>query len=134
MRPVPLPPAFRLVAAAVLAAAGMSLSPARAAAGCGDYVTIEGRVDAGHPDEHGPSAAEPVAPRPPCYGPGCSDRPAAPQLPVTTPPGPPAPEGYADHPAAEPEGGRDPGWAAPLTPDGRRVRTASAIFHPPRAG
>jgi hypothetical protein len=108
----------------LVAVAGVVLLSGRAAAGCGDYVAIGGRVEAGPP-----------APMPkPCHGPECSSRPT-PSLPSTAPATAPTEHHDWATPAAD-AADPDPrsGWAVPHTSASRGVRLPRAIFHPPRAG
>jgi hypothetical protein len=117
--------------AALLLLAVACFSPARASAGCGDYVTI--RDDATAP-AHRVTPQTPA--NPPCHGPNCSGSPtreAPPLVPVV-------PTGHqpkeltrnpdpADGPDAEPgcSFDRDSTSARP-------IRQASSVYHPPRAG
>jgi len=132
MRPAVPPSAFRLVAA-VLAVAGVAFAPGKAAAACGDYVTVHGRSA-----DHAPPTAThdaPVLPRTPCHGPGCSERPAAPVSPPVAPVSVPAsPKGLAARTVIESDPDCHPGGVIPVTSESGTVRTSSAIFHPPRAG
>src|SRR5581483_2975243 len=80
----PLSTLLRGWRAALLLLAVACVNPARASAGCGDYVTIR--------DDAAPSAAHaaPVAPvKPPCHGPNCSGTPTreSPPLPPVVPAG-----------------------------------------------
>ena len=122
----PLPtPSFRPIAVAVLVAAGLTLAPGSASASCGDYVTVVGQTDAGH---------ETGAPRSPCTGPGCSNRPMTPILPLSTPVTSTAQaKELAARTAVEVETDPCAGWqlfTATKRPDSS---CTSAIFHPPRA-
>ena len=117
------------IALAVLAAA--ACSPGRAAAECGDYVHIvkDDPVKASTPG-HG----EPIAPRPPCHGPGCSEKPATPVLPLTAPvTDTEGPKELAARTPGDADPAAGPGWVVPVEPAGRPSRIPNPIFHPPRA-
>ncbi|MBX9628198.1 MAG: hypothetical protein K2X82_30650 [Gemmataceae bacterium] len=125
-----LPPAVptRLVAAAVLAAAGLLASPDRAAAGCGDYVVL---AETAPGTDHTP--ASPV-PQPPCHGPGCSGRP-------TEAPSPSAPVTHTADPdqLALPTGRvtartAPASWAAVADDASPPDPLRRPVFHPPRIG
>jgi hypothetical protein len=134
MRP-PLPSPLRGWRAALLLVAVVCLSPERAAAGCGDHVTILN--DSAKPDQHAtPGTSEvPANPARPCEGPNCSGVPNrhVPPLAPVTPVGPQAKEvvqclgavGADD----DPRGAFDRDPASP-----RPVRRPSSVFHPPRVG
>src|SRR5262245_34061869 len=119
------------------------LTPGRASAECGDYVTIlngpgasahqpmPGANDGATPNhENTPS---PV--KPPCHGPNCSSTPDLPFPPLA----PIAPVGTQVkeltghlHPATEADAG--PGRAFDRdTTSARPIRRASSVFHPPQS-
>ncbi len=118
-----------LGAALALGAALFAGGAPSAAASCGDYVHVlppgQSAVQPGGP------TADPAPHKAPCSGPGCRQAPSAP---MPTPP--PAPTSAPPHeailtaaPPSAPPGGA---WlcAGPaLSPR----RTATSIFHPPRA-
>jgi hypothetical protein len=123
---------IRATATALLLAAGMFISPGRAKADCGDYVTIAGQPS----DHHAMPADAPQgdSPRKPCDGPNCSkkqDSPVAPLRAPATPTGETKPAGtnlgVELPPAASGTGWViDPASALP-------VRTSTSVFHPPRS-
>lgn len=120
----------RLVAVALLAAAGLLVAPDRAAAGCGDYVSVAPDT----PDDPAAGRHAPAGPAAPCHGPGCSNAPSHPaplSAPVTAPAETdPWAAGLPDEPDSSDTATRR------LRPvdDGRAVRFTRPIFHPPRAG
>jgi hypothetical protein len=127
---LPRNPLVRVTTAAVLLAAGVLLSPGRAAASCGDYVTIGGQPAHAMPAS---GDAPAVAPRPPCSGPNCSNRQNSPVAPLQAPVTPPTdPKQLDARPgdADAPDAGRRLWFAEP---SGRPVRTSTSIFHPPRS-
>lgn len=118
------------------------LSPGRATAECGDYVTIR-NAPAGsvhHVPSDAPNAV-PVAETPtpakrPCHGPNCSGSPVreAPPMAPVAPAGPRAKElvrllDFIHGPDTDPGSGFDRDTTSP-----RPVSRADAIFHPPRRG
>ena len=115
---------FPALAALGLVIVGVALTPGGAAASCGSYVTIQGHADAGGPIP---------APTVPCHGPGCSNAPASPALPLTAPvtssQGSEQPSAHSDSSADSTAG---PRWGPFLSVDSHPVRVASSIFHPPR--
>jgi hypothetical protein len=126
---------FRGWRAALLLAAGVCLSPQRAAAECGDYVHILNAPAAStqHATPGTPETPAPAAP--PCQGPNCSGAPvrhAPPPGPVT-PAGPQAKEVVQSlDPVAATDGPRstfDRGFTS-----ARPVHRPSSVFHPPRLG
>ncbi len=125
-RALPRPP-VRVVAAALLLAAGLFGPAGRAEAGCGDYLSIDGRPAA----DHAGDADRP--PGEPCHGPNCSARecpPPAPLVPPITPNPLPKDRPAADAAVADPA----PGFDFPAEPPaGRPVRRSSQPFHPPRS-
>ena len=116
------------VAALVLVA--LALAPNRAAAGCGDSLTVQYGEAADHPmespvtDRHDPLS--------PCHGPECSGQPPVPFTPATPPvsQGPDA-KAYTispDDPSGSGSEGIEP------TPAGHGpVDRPTPIYHPPRA-
>jgi hypothetical protein len=135
--PFSLLPGWRaalLLVAVVCAACG---SPGRAAAECGDHVTILNRPTV-QPTPEGtasPAAGVPLAPpMAPCSGPNCSggsERHPAPLAPVSTAE-PPGKAVAAIGGTVEP-----PGDASSRVGDlttSRPIRRATSVFHPPRAG
>ena len=117
----------------MLLVAAACLTPDRAAAGCGDHVTILNGTSA---SDHQASRADTSEPaRLPCQGPNCSGEPfqhQAPLAPATTV----APQGKEIvQSTLEPSGdeglpsllGRDFSTAHPIL-------RASSVFHPPRIG
>ena len=123
-------------AATLLLAAGVFGSPQRAAAACGDYVTIEGQSAAGHdaPPVAGDELPPPFAPRKPCKGPGCSGSPAPASAPLTAP--------VSFHPSVkqllartetEPQHQPAAGWGRATDSADRPVRIPSDLLDPPRA-
>ena len=77
----------RAIGIALAITAGVAFSPARASAGCGDYVHLAGQM-AGPTGNAMPLPANHERedlPRPPCHGPGCSNRPSQPIPPLTAP-------------------------------------------------
>jgi hypothetical protein len=114
------------------------LTPNRASAECGDYVTILNGTAARHafPGDTPDAAADPGrAPvRPPCEGPHCSGSPArqAPPLAPVVPIGSQAKE-LTQHLGTD---GSEADRGAACDRDmssSRPIRRASSIFHPPRA-
>src|SRR5262245_47042971 len=125
--------------AALLLAAAACLTPGRASAECGDYVTIRnGPADPAHHATTRDATPQPdQAPaRPPCHGPNCSSAPARDPSPL--PPVAPTglqPKELTQHPAAAADPDAGPGSALDRDPSSARpVRRASSVFHPPRAG
>ena len=122
--------------AAVLLAAAVLLLPQRAAAACGDYVTIaddHGAATSSPAHDTHPADGRPASPGP-CHGPNCSrgpSEPFAPPAPSSTTPVQPKRwlTGLADGPEAP---GRS-GWCGALHSSGRAVRRPTPVFHPPRA-
>jgi hypothetical protein len=119
VRPTRLGPALLLVAVGWFA-------PGRAAAECGDYVTIGGR-----PVAH----AEGTIPGPlgPCPGPSCSPPPAPDPAPLSGgAPVPTAPDQSADWTAGRPAVG-EPGTLFSFPPSaGWPSARPVPVFHPPR--
>jgi hypothetical protein len=112
-------------------------TPARAAAECGDYVTI---LNSSQNASHTTSVANPnpeQMPAKPCHGPNCSSSPAR-----EFPPVPPAPSTSTNSvkESARNAAGTDDAVAALGSPFDRDltsphpIRRASSIFHPPRLG
>jgi hypothetical protein len=127
-------PILRWVAAAGLLAAGVAFTPGRAAAECGDYVRIDGRLLAPH-DRPGQADHGLPLPGKPCHGPGCSGAPAAPSLPVTAPVADPTgSKQWADRFAADLDAAAGGRPLPPLTSDDGPVSRPGSIFHPPRGG
>lgn len=125
MRVVPAFP-IRLAAVAVLTAAGLLAAPDRAAAGCGDYVVVA--------DVMADGSDHPPPPMAPCHGPGCSNGPESPDVPLSAPvPSPVGSDPWAALAgrAVAPDPGPGSRYAVP--PDaGRPVHIPQPIFHPPR--
>ena len=128
-----LPSMVRGWRAAMLLVVAACVTPDRAKAGCGDYVTIlNGDPAAAH---HTADSAKPDHSPPPCHGPNCSNAPVDDPAPLA----PVAPTGPEVKDVAAPlvTGGekgdartrfdRDPFAARP-------IYRASSIFHPPRLG
>jgi len=124
--------------AALLLVVVACASPQRAAAECGDYVTIL-NAPAGSTRHAMPSPAdtgETRAPaRPPCHGPNCQGAPDR----HVPPPAPVAPAGPQGKELAQHLDVVDAVEAPPATFDRdtsspRPVRRASSVFHPPRLG
>jgi hypothetical protein len=117
---------LRLTGGGLLLAAAVLLAPARAAAGCGDYVTI---LNDGPTGDHGPAHPGPAKP---CHGPGCSGSPTPFDLPLTAPVTEPVgPKGWADRSAGDAAETGGPGWTFALTSSARPIHRARPIFHPP---
>jgi hypothetical protein len=122
----------RLPVTALLLAVGFFVSPGRASAECGDYVTIAGQPSAHHampqaPDDGRPGDA-------PCNGPNCSKRKDSPVAPVrapATPTGETKPIGVTVGADLPPDA--DGGAWLTLSTSVRPVRTSTSIFHPPRS-
>jgi hypothetical protein len=118
----------RLAAGTLLVAAALLISPDRAAAECGDYVTIQdGRSNHAMP---GPAAGDHL-PKTPCHGPGCSKLPTVPFSPIPTPVTASADAkalalGLGDVPPTA--GGR----TIPVSSAAAPTRQPDSIFHPPR--
>lgn len=117
----------RAVAAALLAVVGVALAPTGATASCGNYV----QIGIEKPKSH----HEPAAPAAPCQGPGCSQGPAMPVLPLTAPVLSATDSEQsvaATGPISDtrPASGRSDPYAVNELP----ARLTSSIFHPPRAG
>jgi hypothetical protein len=126
----------RLPVTALLLAVGFFVSPDRASAECGDYVTIAGKPSAHHAMPSAPADdAKPTdAPRTPCNGPNCSKRQDSPVAPVrapATPTGEAKPIGVALGADLPPDA--DSGAWLTIMTSVRPVRTATSIFHPPRS-
>jgi hypothetical protein len=124
------PPAtvLRLAGGGLLLAAAVLLAPARAAAGCGDYVTI---LNDGPTGDHSPSDRDPAKP---CHGPGCSGSPVPFDLPLTAPVTESGgPRGWADRSAGDAPEADGPDWAFTPTAPVRPIHRARPIFHPPPA-
>ena len=118
---------LRRVVAALLLAAGVACAGGSAQAGCGDYLTIDGRPHA--------SGQHPAGPVKPCDGPNCSANPSPTPAPMTAPA--PAPAGAKDTAAGSQPGGDDvpppSGFSRPVS-DGSSVHVPRSVFHPPRNG
>jgi hypothetical protein len=133
MRP-PLPSPLRGWRAALLLVAAVCLSPERAAAGCGDHVTI--LTGAANADRHAvPGTPEaPISPVP-CDGPNCSGAPTrhAPPLAPVSSFSPQAKEVVHSLGAVSdsdgPRASFDHDYTSP-----RPIRRSPSIFHPPRVG
>jgi hypothetical protein len=125
-------------------AVSLAASAGRAAAECGDYVTIlNGSGSSGHQsgtrsghDAVPGGTPTPAPAKPPCHGPNCSGSPAreAPPLAPVAPTGTQAKEltqhlGPVNSPDAEPGSAFD----RDITSH-RPIRRASSVFHPPRLG
>jgi hypothetical protein len=123
----PLLSLFRLWRAAPLLVAAVCLSPERAAAGCGDHVTIlNDAATANH-------RATPARPPAPCEGPNCSGAPErhAPPLAPVTPTGPQAKEVvHSLGPVSNTDGPQTSFDRDPNSP--RPIHRSSSVFHPPR--
>ena len=126
---IPPPPSavIRRVVAAVLLAAGVACAGGSAQAGCGDYLTIDGKPHAGHQNPAGPAK--------PCDGPNCSAAPNPTPVPMTAPV--PITSGAKDSAAGPQLAGEDPsstsGFSRPVS-DGRSVHVPRSVVHPPRIG
>ncbi|MBX9625518.1 MAG: hypothetical protein K2X82_17055 [Gemmataceae bacterium] len=125
----------RTTGIALAIAAGVAFSPARATAGCGDYVHIAGPpagptgVATAPPDGH----ALDDLPRPPCHGPGCSERPTPTAPPLTAPVNESAgAKELAARPGADDRADGSPRHRVPRS-IGSPVHFPTAIFDPPRA-
>ena len=126
----------RLPAAAFLLAVGFFVSPGRASADCGDYVTIAGQPSAHHamPPAASDDAKPAEAPRRPCNSPNCSKRQDSPITPTRAPVTPTGETKSIDtlfgaYLPPDPGSGQwftDPTSAQP-------IRTSLSIFHPPRS-
>lgn len=128
---------LRGTVAAVLLAAGMSLSAGRAEAGCGDYLKLLG--ESGTHDPHlagrlmstGHRPLEPGRSDRPCRGPNCSSAPSAPDMPVPVSPvvkdTAAGMRGEADDHAAA---SRRTAW---LDSAARRIHRPTDTFRPPRS-
>jgi hypothetical protein len=125
---------LRVAGGGLLFAAAVLFAPARAAAGCGDYVTIlndgpdgarttaHGTPDDPRPAHHGPAK--------PCHGPGCRNSPGHPPVPP-----PPPTAGSPPHDAlpAAPACPEPPGVGRlPTGPSPSPRHVPLPIFHPPR--
>src|SRR5687768_7392190 len=108
----PLSAVLRRVVAALLLAAGVACAGGSAQAGCGDYLTIDGKPHAGR--DHMPAK--------PCDGPNCTAAPAPTPVPLTAPA--PLTAGAKDTAAGPQLAGEDPsptlGFSRPVS-DGRSV-------------
>jgi hypothetical protein len=123
--------AVRVAGGGLLLAAAMLFAPGRAAAECGDYVTILSDGPGGTPGEHGPAHHGPAKP---CHGPGCSSTPGPSDHPLTAPETEPVgPKGWANRSAGDAAEAGGPGRKFTLTPAGRTVHRPQSVFHPPRA-
>lgn len=123
---MPLPPltdVLRRIVAALLLAAGVACIGGSAQAGCGDYLTIDGK----------PAVSHDRLPAKPCDGPNCSAAPAPAPVPMTAPV--PVSSGakdsaagalLANHPTPPGDG-----FARPAS-NGRAVSISTSVFHPPR--
>lgn len=117
---------------ALLLAGGVLFAPSRAAAECGDYITIkhQSHTDSEYPESHDTS---PI--KRPCHGPNCSTSPVrdfpplAPVIPVVS---------RAKELAQPIEmAGKDTTQTARLSRDDsspRPIHRTTSIFHPPRHG
>lgn len=121
----PFSTALRQVVAALLLATGVASASGSAQAGCGDYLTIDGKP---HAQRH-----LPAAPARPCDGPNCSALPTPTPAPMTSPvPGPTGVKATAAE--LDFDGGDAPpdlGFRRP-TSDGTSVHIPRSVFHPPR--
>jgi hypothetical protein len=126
------PSLLRATGIALAIAAGVVLSPARATAGCGDYVHVAGPTGEAAPAPANHDRDD--LPRP-CHGPGCSNRPSQPAPPLTAPV---TDSAGAKELAARSAAVDDPadGAAHNRAPRsiGSPVHVPSAILDPPRAG
>jgi hypothetical protein len=122
---------LRVVGGGLLLAAAVLLAPARAAAGCGDYVTILNDGQSGSPaGDHGPGQPGPATP---CHGPGCSGDPTPFDVPLTAPvTDPGGPKGWADRSAGDATSPGGPGWQLVLTSPVLSIHRPQPVFHPPR--
>jgi hypothetical protein len=118
---------LRRVVAALLLAAGVACAGGEAQAGCGDYLTIDGKPHA--------SQQHPTLPAKPCDGPNCSANPSPAQTPMTAPA--PAPTGAKGTAVGSQLAGDNPssnsGFSRPVS-DGHSVHLPRSVFHPPRNG
>src|SRR5579859_2675131 len=77
-----------LTAAALTLLVVAAVAPGKGRAGCGDYVTIDGKSEPmAHQSPARPDrgeTSEPAAPKP-CHGPNCSQRSSMPLLPLSAP-------------------------------------------------
>lgn len=124
----------RLPAAAFLLAVGFFVSPSRAHADCGDYVTIAGHPSAHHTMPPADDTKPTDSPRRPCNGPNCSKRHDSPITPTRAPITPTGETKSlevrigADLP---PDSGCGQ-WFTDAT-SAQPIRTSRSIFHPPRS-
>ena len=125
---------FRGWRAALLLVAVALLSPQRAAAECGDHVTVlNPTARAGH-DAPMPSDGEPLSAPKPCNGPGCSKKPDRPD-PLSAPVAPSVAPVKQLVPGAGLLNANDPTQSHFDRGDAnaRPVHRPFSIFHPPRA-
>ena len=125
---------IRATATALLLAAGFFVSPGRAHADCGDYVTIAGQPSAHHEMPAPGDAHQGDTPRKPCNGPNCSKKQDAPAAPLRAP----APPTGDTKPVATNHGADLPptadrgGWVIP-SDSGLPISISTSVFHPPRS-
>src|SRR5262245_12745835 len=126
-----LTPKFRVLRAAgvaLLPVVAVAVCPDRAAAECGNYVTVLDDHGRAHPPTH----ADQPMPKAPCNGPNCS---GAPKAPAPVPPAPtgPTPDAKVFVGPTAGASGDDFAGLHPPAADGITVCRPYSIFHPPRA-
>lgn len=125
MRHAPRLP-LHVVTTAVLVVGWLTFAPGRAAAECGDHVTVAGQP------AHADREPSPELPRP-CHGPNCSTRPAVPLPPVTVPlTEQTSPNDPATAPTETAGGSHRGEWIAFETTPRPSSRLPAPIYHPPR--
>lgn len=130
------PTPSRFWQAALLLVAVACLTPNRASAGCGDYVTILDGT--GNVSQHSSSGTnhQPDFPKPPCDGPQCSGSPT----PTAPPLAPVAPVGSQSKELTQLLGTVSVSDTEPSfiyryeSHTSRPIDRATSIFHPPREG
>ena len=129
MTALPQPQTLRGFGAALLLAASVLGLPGRAAATCGDYVTIAGQPGHGaHDRQPGQDDGSPQ----PCHGPGCSKQPEKPAVPTAPPATAPAQPKHASGGFTPDADSGHSGWCR-LESERGSVHSPQPIFHPPRS-
>jgi hypothetical protein len=119
------------VAAALLA--GEIFSPAKAQAGCGDYVTV-GSEHSNHPQtkpEESPCQRQRESGQKPCHGPRCGSEPIPDPAPPSTPPVRVQDFAFLVQGALAGAGESIPFWAG--SDHHSRIHRTFHIYHPPRS-
>ena len=124
----------RLPAAAFLLAGGFFVSPGRASADCGDYVTIAGQPSAHHAMPPADDTKPTDSPRRPCNGPNCSKRQDSPITPSRAPVTPTGETKSLEvRIGADLPPDSDGGWRLLDATSAQPIRMSRSIFHPPRS-